>query len=99
MYAGISQKYTMACNVHEKSTRDRPALIVSLSPRAAGRISRSTSTAAPTDVHAHRYAPVTLPNIARGTVAPGFSRRQARRLIDISATQIHEPTTTSTTPM
>ena len=85
-------------DLHEKNTRARPASIVSVKPSAAGRMSTSTSTAAPTDVHAHRYAPVTLPNIASGTVSPGLSFRQARRLIDISATQIHEPTTTSTTP-
>jgi len=39
-----------------------------------------------------------LPNIASGTVAPGLALRQARRFTSISATQIHEPTTTSTTP-
>src|SRR5215213_5225157 len=98
MYAGISQKYTIACSVHENSTRARPALIVSVRPSEAGRISTSTSAAAPTDVQAQRYAPATLPNIASGTDVPGFSFFQARRLIDISATQIHEPTTTSTTP-
>src|SRR5688572_13626296 len=98
MYAGISQKYTIACSVHEKKTRDNPASIVSLKPSATGRMSTSTSTAAPTEVHAHRYAPATFPNIASGTVAPGFSLRHACRLIDINATQIHEPTTTSTTP-
>ena len=38
-------------------------------------------------------------NIGSGTGLPGFARFQVRRLIDISATQIHEPTTTSTTPM
>jgi hypothetical protein len=98
MYAGISQKYTMACSVHEKKTRARPALIVSVRPSEAGRMSTSTSMAAPSEVHAQRYAPATLPNIASGTVSPGCSFFHARRLIDISATQIHEPTTTSTTP-
>ena len=47
--------------------------MVSLRPSDAGRISTSTSTAAPTEVQAHRYAPATLPNIASGTVAPGLS--------------------------
>ena len=44
----------MACSVHEKNTRASPALIVSVKPSDAGRISTSTSTAAPTEVHAHR---------------------------------------------
>ena len=99
MYAGISQKYTIACSVHEKNTRDRPASMVLLKPSATGNMRKSTSMAAPTDVQAHRYAPVTLPNMASGIARPGLSFFQARRLIDISATQIHEPTTTSTTPM
>src|SRR5215471_16221881 len=98
MYVGISQKYTIACRVHEKKTRERPASIVLLKPSAAGRMRKSISTAAPTDVHAHKYAPVTLPNIASGTVAPGLALRHAHKLIDMSATQNHEPTTTSTTP-
>ena len=37
-------------------------------------------------------------SIASGTVAPGLRLRHARRLIVISATHTHEPTTTSTTP-
>src|SRR6185369_15886319 len=89
---------TIACSVHEKRTRASPALIVSVRPSDAGRISTSTSTAAPTDVQAQRYAPARLPYIASGTVAPGLSLRQACRLIDISATQIHVPTTTRTKP-
>src|SRR6476646_630742 len=99
MYAGMSQKYTIACNVHEKNTRESPASIVSLNPSAAGNMRSRISSAAPTEVHAHKYAPATLPNIASGTVAPGFSFLHARRLIDISATQIHDSTTTRTTPM
>src|SRR6476619_1331107 len=98
MYDGMSQKYTMACSVQEKKTRARPALFVSVRPSDAGRIRTSTSVAAPTDVQAHRYAPATLPNIASGMGTPGLSFFQACRLMDISATQIHEPTTTSTTP-
>ena len=47
----------------------------------------------------HYYRSVTLPNIASGTVAPGLAFRHARRLTAISATQTHDPTTTSTTPM
>ena len=73
--------------------------MVLFKPSATGNMRKSTSMAAPTDVHAHRNAPVTLPNIARGIVAPGFAFLQACRLIAISATQTHEPTTTSTTPM
>ena len=37
--------------------------------------------------------------IGSGTGLPGLALFQTRRLIDISATQIHDPTTTSTTPM
>src|SRR3954470_15586115 len=98
MYDGISQKYTMACSVQENSTRARPALIVSVNPSAAGRMRKITSDATPTEVQAHRYAPATLPNMARGTAAPGFSFFQARRLIELRPTQIHEPASTSTTP-
>jgi hypothetical protein len=39
-----------------------------------------------------------LPNIASGIARPGCAFFHAERLTDISATQIHEPTTTSTTP-
>ncbi len=68
-------------------------------PSATGRICSRISSAAPTAVHAHRYAPATLANIASGTGLPGLARFQTRRFTCISATQIHEPTTTSTTPM
>ncbi len=89
----------MACSVHEKKTRARPALMVSTQPSDAGRISSRISRAAPSDVHAQRNAPATLPYMASGTVAPGLSRFQACRFTPISATQIQEPTTTRTTPI
>ena len=62
----------MACSVHEKNTRASPASMVSLKPSATGRIRKRISIAAPTDVHAQRYAPATLPNIASGTGLPAF---------------------------
>src|SRR6478672_6129586 len=98
MYDGMSQKYTMACSVQEKKTRARPALIVSVRPSDAGRISTSTSAAAPTDVHAQRYAPATLPNIASGTGLPALFFFHAFRLMIIRATHTHDPTTTRTMP-
>ena len=55
--------------------------------------------AAPTDVQAQRYAPATLANIASGIGSPGWLFFHACRLMDISATQIQEPTTTRTMPM
>ena len=72
--------------------------MVSFKPSATGRIRNRISIAAPTEVHAQRYAPATLPNIASGTGLPAFFFFHARRLMAMSATQTHEPTTTSTTP-
>ncbi len=58
-----------------------------------------SSSAAPTAVHPQSNDPATDANIANGTGAPGFCRFHTYRFTDISATQIQEPTTTSTTPM
>ncbi len=55
--------------------------------------------AAPTAVQAQRYEPATFANMGSGTGLPGFAFFQTCRFTDMSATQIHEPTTTSTTPM
>src|ERR1043166_8356961 len=93
MYEGISQKYTMACSVHEKSARARPALIVVVQPSAFGSIRNKISVATPSDVHAHSNAPAVVANMASGTGKPGCSLFHRRKCETTSATQIQDPVT------
>ena len=90
----------MACSVQEKNTRASPASIVVRQAERDGndleqQLERGADRGpAPEIANRRRVA-----NIGNGTGAPGLSRFQACRFTDISATQIHEPTTTSTTPI
>ena len=90
----------MACSVQEKKTRASPASIV-LRQAERDREDLEQQFQAPRRPRSspRDSEPATVANIASGTGAPGLSRFQRCRLTDISATQIHEPTTTSTTPM
>ena len=73
MEVGSSQKERMACNVHEKKTRGRPASIVSGSPSATGMIWNNNLSAARTVVKTHKYESASVANIAKGDGAPGLS--------------------------
>ena len=89
----------MACSVQEKKTRASPASIVFFNPdrdrddlqqqleRSADRGPGPQIGARDIGEHRQRHR------------RAGMGLSQTRRLTDISATQIHEPTTTSTTPM
>ena len=68
-------------------------------PNAAGITWNRSSAATPTVVQSHITAFATVANIASGTGRPGFSRFQSRIATSMSMHQIHDPTTTSTSPI
>ena len=79
--------------------RDRPTSTVSVQPNAAGMTWNSSSTATPAVVHSHITALATVANIASGTGCPGLARFHCAIATIMIAHQIHEPTTTSTSPI
>ncbi len=58
----------------------------------------NSSAATPTVVHSHMTALATVANMASGTGSPGFAAFHCRIATIISTHQIHDPTTTSTSP-
>ena len=99
IYAGNSQKYTIACSVQENSVRARPGSIVLMMPSDQGISWNSISIATPALVHSHMIALAVVPYIARGTISPGLSRFHRTVDMIISRHQIQEPTTSSVAPM
>ena len=59
---------------------------------------KRSSAATPTVVQSHITAFATVANMASGTGTPGLSRLKPSIAAIISAHQIQEPTTTSTSP-
>ena len=68
-------------------------------PSDAGMTWKTSSTATPTVVQSHITAFATVANMASGTGRPGFSRFHSRIATSMSTHQIHEPATTSTSPI
>ena len=79
--------------------RARPTSIVSFQPSAAGITWNTSSAPTPAVVHSHRIAFATVANMASGTGRPGLPCFHAVMAQIIRAAQIHEPTTTSRSPM
>ena len=77
----------------------RPTSMARFQPNAAGMTWNRSSAATPTVVHSHMTAFATVANIASGTGAPGFSSFHSRIATSISRHQIHEATTTITSPI
>ncbi len=89
----------MACKVHENSVRDRPTSTVSIIPSDHGINWNSTSEATPRLVINQRMAFATVPNMASGTVSPGFAFFQIDIIMTICKHQTQEPTTSKVAPM
>ena len=79
--------------------RDSPTSIDALKPSEAGMIWNTSSAATPTVVQSHITALATVANMASGTGAPGFAAFHCAMASIIRTHQIHEPATTSTSPM
>ena len=72
---------------------------MSVQPNAAGITWNSNSTATPTVAHSHMTAFATVANIESGTGRPGLARFHCAIARIMIAHQIHDPATTSTSPI
>ena len=82
-----------------EQVRDRPTSTIPLKPSAAGITWNSNSAATPSVVHSHITALATVANIASGTGCRGSRPSTARIATIIRMHQIHDATTTRTSPM